>query len=336
MRACFLQFKIDQFKSEFKKPLHIEDQEILTKRGVYLTLTDELGKHGIGELSNLPGYHQQSFEEDLVQLEGLLAKIIDEPFQFLHFDKSKPLYNLFSLDSFGDCSTTVKFALESALLDWYENRAPEFFQKKVGFDPRGLKLKMNALYVPGEESHSIEALTQYWIKNKITTVKIKIGRQDLAKDIALIQEIQKFGQGKFKLRLDANRGLTIEGLTELCRNIKTSWVEYFEEPFESYGDYFSYDVPKDMALALDESLPAILEQGQFPACLKAWVIKPTTVHGLSETFRLIDQANMLKYYAVISSTYESSYGLKLLKILANYQNQSTPTACGLDTLRYLK
>ena len=171
--------------------------------------------------------------------------------------------------------------------------------------------------------------------NKFHTLKIKLGRDNIDKELACLQDISQFARENslyYTLRLDANRQWNKEQLlyfwsqytqTIACDNIR---LEYFEEPIHPYQDMKDC-VP--IPIALDESLDQSLDQEylwQYPHIAHA-VIKPT----LHTHWQTISQ--LYPYIScTISSTFETSLGMWHLGQLAlSYPH----TTHGLGTLTYL-
>ena len=168
-------------------------------------------------------------------------------------------------------------------------------------------------------------------RNKCHTLKIKLGRDNIDKELACLQEISTFAREKslhYTLRLDANRQWNKEQLlyfwsqytqTIACDNIR---LEYFEEPIHPNKDMIGCS---PIPLALDESLDQeyLLE---YPHIAHA-VIKPTLHTNWQTISKLYPHIS-----CTISSTFETSLGMWQLGQLAlSYPN----TTHGLGTLKYL-
>ena len=161
-------------------------------------------------------------------------------------------------------------------------------------------------------------------------VKIKVARQHLADEIKLVQRLDAVLPGKVKIRLDGNRGWSLEEALTFAQGIPYQRIRFIEEPLTNADKLPVYASNGGLPVALDESLQGTYNLPEYFAGLTALVVKPTLAGGLHRCRQLADFAQQHNLELVISSSYESPAGIGTLARLAS---QVAPnTAPGLDTL----
>ncbi len=162
------------------------------------------------------------------------------------------------------------------------------------------------------------------IQNGFRTLKIKVKNLSESGIIDLISCLPR----NVQLRIDANRGWTLDEALRIFKILPSEQIEYIEEPLKNPQELFRlFPIP----IALDETLI------DFDAamCSKlpnvvALILKPTLLG--SRLNGLIEIGQILRKKLVFSSCLESAIGLLHL---AHLQMRYAPeTAAGLDTHRY--
>jgi O-succinylbenzoate synthase len=168
-------------------------------------------------------------------------------------------------------------------------------------------------------------------------VKLKVGRQDVAQDIELVQELRGVLRGHASLRLDANRAWDLETALTFARGVANQGIEYIEEPITVPLDLPEFVQRSGLPVALDESLAQVPETR---GCLKdkdwakAVILKPTLLGGVARCEQLAYEALEFGIKPVVSSCFESGLGLCALAHLASAITAEDIPA-GLDTYDWL-
>ena len=92
-----------------------------------------------------------------------------------------------------------------------------------------------------------------------SSIKIKVARQPIKKDIEDISNVLAKIQSKALLRLDANRQWTLSQAKQFCDAVDPQGIEYIEEPTQNPADHISLSKCTNIPIALDETLPDFLE-----------------------------------------------------------------------------
>ena len=327
---------IEAYEVPFKTPLRIGKKALKTRKGLVITLMDEEGLSGYGEIAPLEGFSRETVARAREQV-GLLAGklpgmalISDFCVQCLDYTKMIPGLKPYP---------SVAFGLETAAVNLLQNR----FRKAlpgVGASRTLRKIPVNALLPGPEPGQSLEEAVGEILARGFKTIKIKVGRDPVKTDLQRLHQVAGLLPPGVRLRLDANRLWDFSTAVTFGKGIAAhnTLVEYLEEPFlyEEFRQLEDFFRETGIPVALDESLQDVVP-GEFPVPegLAALVIKPTLLGGFERVMGFIDLAKQYRLKPVISSCFEAGPGFaELLKIAAAIDFDRS--ASGLDTLRYLQ
>lgn len=163
----------------------------------------------------------------------------------------------------------------------------------------------------------------------IHSVKVKVAQTSIEDELRLIYGILST-RPDLKLRLDANRGFTLEQAITFAASLPLDAIEYIEEPCQNPQDNLLFYQAIGMPYALDESLNDPDYRFAMQNGLAALVIKPMLLGTIEKLADLIDTAQSYGVRCILSSSLESSLGIQDLALLAA---MLTPDEIpGLDTL----
>jgi len=314
---------LHSFCLDFRVPLNIGDVTPIKRRGYLFRVVTNTDHVGFGEMAPLPGYSDESLDDSFEQisdLEDLLtSRLLPDHLDELSGEFENVLGHL-------DLPGSARFAVESALLNAQADAAGVSLAELLGECPQKA-VPVNALL---EESETALDRATRLAEEGWSCFKLKIGRDSLENEVALIRKLAE-SLPDVRIRLDANQGLNQDAFDTLCAGIPTEIIDYLEEPLESAEANLALAAGATaMPIALDESLRR-LEPEEIHKCtgLAAVVLKPTIL-GLERSVRFARAAQSRSITPVISSTFESSFGLS---ILAQVAAAIIPTGvhAGLDT-----
>lgn len=305
------------FSLKFKKPF-VNSLGILSERnGLILKLTDELGNIGYGECSPLPGFSRETLIEAGESLHKVASRLL----------QSSKVDDL----SFPYVQSSVSFAVEQALLELSLSQNNDLITKKLGLADK--TIQVNA--VIGFDDYQIIFEK---IKKKIelgyTTFKIKVGRHNPYEDYELLETIRINFGFDIKLRLDVNQKWSADEAIEYLDRFKAFEIEYVEEPCEFASSTLRTFEETHIPIALDESIKSSneLENLITDFDTEYLVVKPMIIGGFFTTKKIIDLAKQNGKTIIISSSFESALGKRVLVMLASLTNHSL--AHGLDTTEF--
>ncbi|WP_113640540.1 o-succinylbenzoate synthase [Escherichia albertii] len=274
----------------------LRDRRLKTRDGLYVCLRDG-EREGWGEISPLPGFSQESWEEAqsalLTWVNGWLA---------------------------GDCALpempSVAFGVSCALAELADTLPQAANYRAAPLcngDPDDLILKLADM--PGEK-----------------VAKVKVGLYEVVRD-GMVVNLLLEAIPDLHLRLDANRAWTPLKGQQFAKYVNPDYrdrIAFLEEPCKTRDDSRAFARETGIAIAWDESLREpdftfAAEEG-----VRAVVIKPTLTGSLDKVCEQVQAAHALGLTAVISSSIESSLGLTQLARIAAWLTPDTIP--GLDTL----
>ena len=256
-------------------------------------------KIGFGEIAPLPEFSLETLDEAGNQLRNWVKKWLNGQNEALD-----------------DYVPSVAFGLSCALAELNGELAEQGNYRAAVLcygDPDELYAELNAL-----EGDKIG--------------KMKVGLYEANRD-GLIANMLLEALPDLQLRLDANRGWTLEKAVKFAKKIakeNKNRIQFIEEPCKTPELSRQFAQASGIAIAWDETVrePNFVVKNE--PNVTAIVIKPTLVGSLQKCIRLIEQAHRQGLIAVISSSIESSLGLtQLARLAQQYTPKTTP---GLDTL----
>ncbi len=277
---------------------------------------------GLGDCAPLPGFSAES----LPAAELALVNICRQLYRRQHDFMANPVEVLEAL--LVGSPSSVRFALEGAVDALFKPVAAGLGEAMTAL-PRGRLLV--------GDNHTI-AQQCVALPKAVQVVKVKVGRQSLVDDIALVNTMDRLLPTAIKIRLDGNRCWTVPQGRQFAQNIARQRIQFIEEPMADCSELARFAANSGLPVALDESLQWRFIDSDCAAhiCpdpfagLAALVVKPTLAGGVHRCRRLAQFANQHSLKLVLSSAYESSVGINRLLALA--AELAPRTAPGLDTL----
>ncbi len=278
----------------------LRDRRLKTRDGLYVCLRDG-EREGWGEISPLPGFSQESWEEAQTEL---LAWVKG----WLQGDDSLP-----QLPSVAFGVSCALAELAGVLPQDADYRAAPLCTG----DPDDLVLQLADM--PGEK-----------------VAKIKVGLYEAVRD-GMVANLLLEAIPELHLRLDANRAWTPLKAQQFAKYVNPEYREriaFLEEPCKTRDDSRAFARETGIAIAWDESLREADFTFEAEEGVRAVVIKPTLTGSLDKVREQVAAAHALGLTAVISSSIESSLGLtQLARITAWLTPQTIP---GLDTMSLMQ
>lgn len=151
------------------------------------------------------------------------------------------------------------------------------------------------------------------------TAKIKVGLHPVDVERAYLSRVMR-ERPDVRLRIDANRSLTLEQAKRLLSELDPTHVDYLEEPLTSPLELPALHWATGMPIALDESLhdAALRSALETAPGVAVHVIKPSLVGSLEAVRLRAERTSRQGLRATITSTFESSYTLFMLARLITW------------------
>jgi O-succinylbenzoate synthase len=319
-RACVYAYRLP-----LVRPITFLHRPIEFREGFLLRVEDDSGNIGYGECAPLAGYSRESLELAETELTRIARHL-----RHTEINDLDPLASAAEILEHATCSS-VTFAVESAFatLVASQQRRPVATLFNEDFL---MEVPVNALLESAETApDAISRLSSC----SCTAVKLKVGRQAIEEDIALVKSIRAQLPEHISLRLDANRLWTFDQAGRFAEGVDGLDIEYVEEPLRDPSELprFALVYP-EFPVALDESVRDLTADdiANIDWC-RAVVLKPTVMGGIARTFEIIDACKVSRKKAVLGAAIESSVGLTMIANMAASTLDDTPI--GLDTGRLL-
>ncbi len=287
-------------------PLELAGEMMEERTGWLVEVTDGSGRTGWGEIAPLPG---MSSAEEMAAL---------------------ATWDGDSLES-GAVTPAVRCGLDMAL---FNLGVPELMPEPLrALTPRHESLAVNALLIGTVEDMLKQERAA--AREGYRTIKIKVGRQDVAEEVRMLHTINAHAADDVQFRLDVNRSWTPDDADRYLSVLTEMNVEYIEEPFSDPRASLAWSQGTGVPIALDESLRAIEPQGLHAfAGLRAVILKPTLLGGFCRCVAYAEAARKIGAYPVVSAMLESGVGIVSMARFAACVTEDE-VAVGLDTYRWM-
>ncbi|MDD5658985.1 MAG: o-succinylbenzoate synthase, partial [Actinomycetota bacterium] len=343
-----------------------------SRSGIVIYIKTSSGMFGYGETAPLPFFHKESLEEAVLQLKDIkktilrrnlkekssleeiiscnrhnllnLKSVMHRNIELVdliknfnnHFFKKIP----FLSDIFSDkhIFPSVRSGIEMALLNMFFLN--EDFKKYISHTEKkelpvcGLITDLKTDVV--DEVNGI-------VKKGYKSIKIKVGRRSMDCETEKIIKIKNFikncGNDNITLRLDANGLWNLEEAVYFGKQVGSSGIEYIEDPVDDLNKYLEFFDKTNIPVAFDEKLGDFLKSydksENFPAYLKALVLKPGFIVSFSKISDLIAVTGRTGIITVLSNSFESNLAIASIASFA-YLMDLTGIPMGLGTLDLFK
>jgi o-succinylbenzoate synthase len=293
----------------FKRPAGTSRGILHAKPSSYIILKDTKSEEmvGLGECSLIPGLST----DDMIHFDTTLEDLSNNgPYTL---EELQDMQNGEWLKPF----PSIKFALESALIDYQHQEAGILFPGP--FTKGDSAIPINGLIWMGDRGFMFDQ-----IKEKIdqgwACIKIKIGAIDFQEELDLIRYIRKqFSAEDIVLRVDANGAFPYQNALEYLQKLSEFDLHSIEQPIQQ-GQVEEMSIlceKTPLAIALDEELLGIVSEKHKHELLKSIrpqyiILKPGLIGGLKSSEEWMALADSLGIQYWITSALEGNVGLNAI------------------------
>ena len=294
------------YRLPLAEPLPVGERRLTERRGLLLRVTDEDGAEGWGEAAPLPGFSPESLDEATDGAQRLRARLTG-----LHVPAAEIDAVLRAVPT-SDVPPSVRFAAEGAVVELMAARRGGSVTRVLGGTTDTVAL--NALITTDAD---LEVAAEQVRRAGYRAVKLKVGRAAVEADVQRVRRLHAALGDTAVLRLDANRKWECGEAVSFAEAVDDIPLAYVEEPLQDPTNLVSLVEATGLPVALDETTREWTPE-EVPAALpvRAVVLKPTLLGGITETRRWAAWARRRAAAPVISASYESGIGLRMLVALA--------------------
>ncbi len=321
------EIKYKPFKVGFKKPFISSSQKIIERIGFYLVITDHQGNKGIGEVSPLPGLSK----ENIVQTEEDINYLI-KFFSIGEFELRNKLWNKISQDRI--IAPSVRFGFEQALFSLAIKQKASFEAQILGLTNKNT-IEVNSIIALDNENEVLNRVNSE-INSGYKTIKLKVGRDNFADDLRIIELVRKNIPEKINLRLDVNGAWDIDTAYNHIQQLSPFNIQFIEDPCSHADCMAKLSKVSPIPIALDFPTTSMddLEMYIVNRTFNYIVIKPMILGSVFELIKMIELAETKNVNLIISSAFETAVGRSMLVFLASLTKHNY--AHGLATSEYLQ
>lgn len=290
-------------------PLSLRGKEVSRREGLLVRLGTDSGTLGWGEAAPLPGFSDETLDETIFYARHLTPQLLGETISSGDRLEAK----LEALPLTTSCPASLRFAVESAVVHLLAQAQNGTIATVFG-RPRDT-VSLNALITnPIEEGEEAAASLR---DEGYSAVKMKVGQASVEEEADCVRRLQQVLGGNVALRLDANRAWSLDEAIRFAEILDDVPVAYVEEPLADLDGLDQLAAETSLPLALDETTrevePSVLKDGPS---IEAVVLKPMLLGGIVDTLRWASSAEENDCLPVLSASYESGVGLRMLGALA--------------------
>ncbi|HEV7347175.1 o-succinylbenzoate synthase [Telluribacter sp.] len=232
---------------------------------------------------------------------------------------------------------SVRFGIETALVDYMNGGTRSFFQNAFLRGERGISI--NGLVWMGSDEFMAEQIEDK-LSDGFTTLKMKVGALNFDQECRLLESIRsRFSPDQISLRVDANGAFDSDEVNEKLNRLAEYQLHSIEQPIRSGQPelltQLSASSPVD--IALDEELIGKFDYMEKFSLLKKIqppyiILKPTLLGGFQHCREWIEIAQRLSIGWWITSALESNIGLNAIAQFAAQYDNSLPQGLGTGNL----
>jgi O-succinylbenzoate synthase len=148
------------------------------------------------------------------------------------------------------------------------------------------------------------------VRGGFTCLKLKIDGHDIRKSCAVLRELRHAVGEAMKIRIDVNRGWSVDEAIECIPRLAASGIEYIEQPVASIAELARVRSAVGVPIAADECVTgeAAVRGIAAAAAADVIVVKPALV-GLQSAMAIAGAATECGLAVVVTSALETSIGI---------------------------
>lgn len=296
--------RLTPFRLALRRPLATARGPISERAGWLLELRTDDGRTGFGESSPLPGFGLEDHAASGHSLTGAARAALGQ----------RPRDVLAQLDSLTPAAAAARAALDSALHDLVAQQqglsVAEWLAASAGRTARA-RVELSALLV-GADPRSAAQEARRRVDEGYRTLKLKLGADDFAAELARVRAVREALGPGVALRLDAGGAWKPTDVAARLRELARLDVELLEQPVAAHelDALAALCAEAPLPLAADE---ALCEPGALALLLSQprpplFVLKPAALGGLRAAWSIAQRAQRASTHVCVTSFIDSAIG----------------------------
>lgn len=308
-----------------------------TSRGVmhdkrsWFIIFESGARQGIGEAGPLPGLSP----DDHPDFESSLANVcraLEQAVLPAHEEDAL----LLAANLCGEELPSIRFAVETALLDWLNNGSRIIFDN--GFCRGQMTIPINGLIWMGDKEVMRQRMKEK-LHDGFSCLKMKIGAIDFEDECRILEEIRtNFSSEELVLRVDANGAFSPEEAMAKLEKLSKYDIHSIEQPIKAGQPAVMRELCRQspVPVALDEELigvpawdrEALLQEINPPYI----ILKPSLLGGFAVCRHWISLAEKQEIAWWMTSALESNIGLNAISQFTASYEPAMPQGLGTGQL----
>jgi len=321
-----LELTYHPYELKLSTPFETSKGKISERKGFIVSIKSQSGKIGIGEVSPLPEFGSETYE----QAEKRIA-----PMKIaMRVGIEDIKHSLKNLLSDFNSHPALRHGLEQAITNLICNERNITLAELLG-----LKLKkeisVNAAIGFQTIDEAVHSAKKF-VEERFKTIKIKTGRKNFDEDYNTIKAIRESVGDEIKIRIDSNGKWSVNQAAEYLNRLQEFSIEYAEQPVNSADEFKELKQKTSVPLAADESIRDIDSAKNFISekNIDYVILKPMMLGGLIPALDIIELAEKNNVIPVITSSFESAIGRANAVIAA--ASVKSDVAHGLAVSKYFE
>lgn len=314
-----LTYDISERLLHFKQPAGTSRGIYTTRRSWFVTLTDDMGRQGIGECAPLPNLSCDDIPDYAFQLRELCEMLCLEAARG-QWSAATVRQSAFGKDSLLQAAfrpfPSMQFGIETALCH-LERGGTALFDTAFARGEEGIPI--NGLVWMGSFDEMLARIEEK-MNAGFRCVKLKIGAIDFDQELDLIRHIRgSFTKEQIELRVDANGAFTPDVAMRRLEQLARYDIHSIEQPIRQHQwqEMAHLCRHSPLPIALDEELIGVnspdQKQDLLDTIAPAYIIlKPSLHGGMAGSAEWIGMARERGIGSWITSALESNVGLNAI------------------------
>lgn len=294
--------------------------------------SENLNIFGLGEAAPLKGLSI----DDLDNFEEILDDIC-RTFNQLDLEVFEWNLSIILTQLIDDCYPSIKFAFETALLDFMNGGQRIIFNN--GFVKGEKSIPINGLVWMGDKEFMNNQVSEK-LRAGFGTIKIKVGAINFEEELSVLSSIRKeYSAEQITLRVDANGAFSENDVWQKLEKLSDYQIHSIEQPIKQGNpdSMKALSAKSPIPIALDEELIGVSDYVKKMQLLKHIqpqyiILKPTLLGGLQHCKEWIEIATRLKIGWWMTSALESNIGLNAIAQLTAQYKSNIPQGLGTGEL----
>ncbi len=294
--------------------------------GFLVRMYEAHGRVGVGEVALLPDASDAALRVAWQELQTLAAALVEAPTDVATEVGWQRCARAVS-------TAAVRAGVETAVCDLRAQGRGLSLSELIGEWIR-TAVPLNATLSDAAPARLAEQV-QTLVASGFRCLKLKVGRADLAAEMAKLEAIRAAVGAAVAIRLDVNAVWSVPQAIEAIAALAAFGIEYVEQPVGGIDALAAVRAAVAVPIAADESVQDVAAVTAIAArgAADVIVIKPS-VHGLRTSLALMQEAHARKLTVVITSVLDTSVGIAAaLHVAAVAPGRLLP--CGLATASLL-